>query len=148
MSGAFHATRRWLSDDQLHADGSRVADLFEKNMSQASRKKPILDSSGRPISGSITILTTRREALHLYREILRYSNLFVWKDAQGRTWRDVLRQGARKEYEDARQERDPEILNKLIITGREAVQRTVEAFMKKRGSIIEDEANAQRTGLK
>ena len=142
---------RWISDDQLNADGDRVADLFEKNMSQASRKKPILDSSGRPMNGSNPLLTTRREALHLYREILRYSNLFVWKDAHGKTWRDILREGARKEYEDARYERDPEILNKLIITGREAVQRTVEAFMKKRGSIIEDEANSQdqqRGGVK
>jgi hypothetical protein len=37
-----------------------------------------------------------REALTLYRDILRYSNLFVWKDASGRVWRDVIRASARK----------------------------------------------------
>ncbi len=125
----------------------------------------------------------RREALALYREVLRYSNLFVWKDAQGRAWRDVIRTSTRKvqavhcavhhlgswrahhllaerergvlrvaerahtqEFEDARIETDPEIINKLIITGRDAVQRTVEAFMKKRRSIIEEEAALQERG--
>jgi hypothetical protein len=48
-----------------------------------------------------------------------------------------------QEYEDARIETDPEIVNKLIITGREAVQRTVESFMKKRAAIIDEEAAAQ-----
>jgi hypothetical protein len=38
----------------------------------------------------------RREALTLYRDILRYSNLFVWKDSSGRVWRDVIRASARK----------------------------------------------------
>ncbi len=42
------------------------------------------------------VLVRRREALALYREILRYSNLLVWKDAQGRVWRDVIRASARK----------------------------------------------------
>lgn len=65
-----------------------MADLFEKNMAKASRKR---DSNAAP-----RILTTRREALHLYREILRYSNLFVWRDDKGRMWRDVLRANARK----------------------------------------------------
>ncbi len=37
-----------------------------------------------------------REALALYREILRYSNLLVWKDAKGNMWRDVIRASARK----------------------------------------------------
>lgn len=32
------------------------------------------------------LLTTRREALSLYREILRVTRLFVWKDQQGRMW--------------------------------------------------------------
>ncbi len=78
---------RCISEEQINADGSTVAELFEKNMAKASRKRN--DEPPR-------ILTTRREALHLYREILRYSNLFVWRDEKGRMWRDVLRGNARK----------------------------------------------------
>lgn len=66
----------------------------------------MLDASVvRPRRGDSTgprILTTRREALSLYREVLRYSNLFVWRDERGRPWRDVLRASARKEFEEAR----------------------------------------------
>lgn len=87
------------------------------------------------------LLTTRREALALYREVLRYSNLFVWKDEHGRMWRDVIRSSARQEFEAARFEPDPELINRMIVTGRDAVQRTVEGFMKKRARIIDDEAS-------
>mmetsp|Transcript_16313 Transcript_16313/g.35283 ORF Transcript_16313/g.35283 Transcript_16313/m.35283 type:complete len:188 (+) Transcript_16313:46-609(+) len=129
---------RNISEEKLNEDGDQVADLFARNLAKASRKRE--DAPGP------RILTTRREALHLYREILRYSNLFVWKDDNGHVWRDVLRQSARKEFEDARHETDPEILNKLIITGRDCVQRTVEVFMKRRQSIIDDEAAKQGQG--
>ncbi|KAG1670888.1 hypothetical protein FOA52_000390 [Chlamydomonas sp. UWO 241] len=147
-----------ISEEQLAADGDMVADLFERSMTKASRKKGYV--------GSGRVLTVRREALALYREILRYSNLFVWKDAQGRVWRDVLRANARKEYEDARYEPDPklinklivteyedarlepdpELINKLIITGRDAVARVVESFAKRRTAIIEDEAKRLERG--
>ncbi|KXZ45344.1 hypothetical protein GPECTOR_56g441 [Gonium pectorale] len=113
------ALTRNISEEQLGASAEHVADLFERNLLKASRKKP--DEPPR-------ILTTRREALSLYREILRYSNLFVWRDEKGRLWRDVIRDSARKEFEAARYEPDPEIINKLIITGRDCVQRTVESF--------------------
>lgn len=69
-----------------------------------------------------------------------YSNLFVWKDKNGVPWRDVIRVSARKELEDARYETDPSIISKLIITGRDAVQRSVEVFMAKRKKIIDSEA--------
>ncbi|MEW5313550.1 MAG: hypothetical protein WDW38_005109 [Sanguina aurantia] len=92
---------------------------------------------GRPL-----VLTTRREALGLYREILRFSNLFVWKDKNGVVWRDVIRVSARKELEDARYETDPSIISKLIITGRDAVQRAIESFMAKRRKIIDDDSVA------
>lgn len=59
----------------------------------------------------------------------------------------MLRRNARKEFEDAKQETDPEILNKLIITGRDAVQRTVEAFWKRRSGIIAEEAEMREKGI-
>mmetsp|Transcript_22934 Transcript_22934/g.58573 ORF Transcript_22934/g.58573 Transcript_22934/m.58573 type:complete len:158 (+) Transcript_22934:64-537(+) len=122
---------RWISEEQLNASQDHLDELFHRTLQNASRKK-----SDRPI------LTTRREALALYREVLRYSNLFVWKDNQGRVWRDVIRTSTRKEFEDARFERDPEIVNRLIITGRDAVSRSVEAFLAKRAQIIDEESAA------
>ena len=78
---------RYISEEQINADGSTVAELFEQNMAKASRRRP----DGASTSGPPRLLTTRREALHLYREIMRYSNLFVWKDDKGVPWRDTLR---------------------------------------------------------
>ncbi|GLC39423.1 hypothetical protein PLESTM_000896000 [Pleodorina starrii] len=110
---------RYISEEQLGASAERVTELFERTLIKASRKKP---------EEPPRLLTTRREALSLYREILRYSNLFVWRDDKGRLWRDIIRDSARKEFEAARFEPDPEIVNKLIITGRDCVQRTMESF--------------------
>jgi hypothetical protein len=84
------------------------------------------------------LLTTRREAIALYREIWRISALFDWPDQRGRLWwvdtiiqqqltlqtivndaelpvacrRDVLRESARQEFEAARFEDDPEIVRR------------------------------------
>ena len=48
-----------------------------------------------------------------------------------------------QEFDAARFEPDPEIVNRLIITGRDAMHRTVEAFMEKRQQIINEEDSAQ-----
>lgn len=77
---------RYISEEQLNASQDHLDELFQRTLQNASRKKP----EGRPV------LTTRREALCLYREVLRYSNLYVWKDNQGRVWRDVIRSSTRK----------------------------------------------------
>ena len=79
---------RHISEEQINADGATVAELFEQNMAKASRRRPASEASS---SEPPRLLTTRREALHLYREIMRYSNLFVWKDDKGVAWRDILR---------------------------------------------------------
>ncbi|GIL44079.1 hypothetical protein Vafri_1639 [Volvox africanus] len=120
---------RFISEEQLGASADRVTELFERNLLKASRRKP---------DEPRQVLTTRREALSLYREILRYSNLFVWRDERGRLWRDVIRESARKEFEAARVELDPEIVNKLIITGRDCVQRTVESFAARAKALVEE----------
>lgn len=185
---------RSFVDGKINADADEVAELIESNIvrpSRAEREQQQQQSVRR-------LLTTRREALSLYREVLRYSNLFVhrlvalvfasltavrrtgasavWvahlpppptppppppactaavhlqvagshcvscvfnnRDEHGRVWRDVLRANARAEFEAARAEPDPELINRMIVTGRDAVQRIVEAYMRKRGSIIADE---------
>lgn len=68
----------------------------------------------------------RSEALKLYRDILRSSKLFTWRDAKGVPWSQILRQNARKEFEAARVERDPLIITRLLVVGREALDKTME----------------------
>ncbi|EIE25011.1 hypothetical protein COCSUDRAFT_52744 [Coccomyxa subellipsoidea C-169] len=86
------------------------------------------------------VLTTRREALALYRDIWRYSRLFVWSDERGALWRDSIRDSARKEFELARHQTEPEVVTRLLLTGRDCVQQTVDKFMKKRQDLINAQA--------
>lgn len=56
---------RHLSEEQLNASTDSVGDLFKNSITNKSRRVDGMD--GRPL-----VLTTRREALGLYREILRF----------------------------------------------------------------------------
>lgn len=123
---------RTFVDGKIGADPDEVAELIESTIVRPSKAE-------REQQPPLKLLTTRREALSLYREVLRYSNLFVWKDEHGRMWKDVIRASARQEFEQARYERDPELINRMIVTGRDAVQRAVEGFMRKRDRIIAEE---------
>ena len=49
--------------------------------------------------------------------------------------RDVLRASAREEFEAARAERDPEVVARLLVVGRDAVHRAAERFLAKRGEL-------------
>ena len=89
-----------------------------------------LDKTTYRTRGSGTLLTTtRREALSLYREIMRITTLFDWPNDRGEIWRDVLRSSARQDFEDARYEQDPEVINRLLVVGRDAVGRVSERFV-------------------
>jgi hypothetical protein len=124
-------------DGRIGADPDEVADLIEANIYRPNKE----EREQQRQQARVRLLTTRREALSLYREVLRYSNLFVWKDEHGRVWRDVIRSSARQEFEAARHEPDPELINRMIVTGRDAVQRTVEGFLQRRARIINEEAS-------
>jgi hypothetical protein len=89
--------------------------------------------------------------------VLRASPLFVWRDAKGVPWCDVIRESARKEFDAARRARaphtpavrlatpharssrlrvkttlrrrfmnDPEEVNRLLISGRDYLDQTLE----------------------
>ena len=62
-----------------------------------------------------------KESLMLYRDILKFSNEFYWKNQNGDYWREIIRKSARKEFELARDERDPILVMKMIVTSREAM---------------------------
>lgn len=48
------------------------------------------------------------------------------KNTDGRVWADILKENARKEFEQARYERDPEMISRLLVVGRDALNQTME----------------------
>lgn len=77
----------------------------------------------------MTDITRRAEALSLYREILRTAKHFHWADERtGKPWNKLLREQARKEFEASRQENDPLIISKMLVTGRDCVQQIQNKF--------------------
>ena len=119
--------------------GGEAEDFIERSLDQASqegaRKKDPKERS------HIEVLTTKREALSLYRAVWRASFLFVWKNEKGEEWRDVIRESARKEFEAARHETDPEMITRLLLTGRDYLDQAMEKFMSKRQAILDTEEN-------
>ncbi|KAK4533268.1 hypothetical protein CCYA_CCYA16G4150 [Cyanidiococcus yangmingshanensis] len=77
----------------------------------------------------------RGEALSLYRESLRTSRVFTWHHPSGRPWCEVLAETLRKEFEAARQEREPERVLQLLVNGREALRNTQERLLQKQREI-------------
>jgi hypothetical protein len=71
---------------------------------------------------------SRREALSLYRAILRSTQRFHWCNEKGEPWSGVLRASTRSEYEAARHERDPLIVARLLVVGRQALHDAQQKF--------------------
>ncbi len=72
--------------------------------------------------------TSRKEALSLYREILRTTKVFHWCDDKGLPWSVRLRKEARREFEESREETDPLIIARMLVTGRDCVQQIQQKF--------------------
>ncbi|KAF8022653.1 hypothetical protein BT93_F0233 [Corymbia citriodora subsp. variegata] len=68
----------------------------------------------------------RPEPKTLYRSILRMTRFFQWPDPRGVPMRDVLREKARREFEAARLEKDPEVVGRLLDGAGEAVHAALE----------------------
>ena len=82
-----------------------------------------------PKKSTILSSSHRHEALSLYREILRTAKHFHWVDEEtGEPWNARLRKQARLEFEAAREENDPLILARLLVTGRDCVQQIQNRF--------------------
>ena len=126
----------------LRTDGGGEAeDFIDRSLDQASKQgaKKRERTAGE-------VLTTRREALSLYRAVWRASFLFVWRNEKGEEWRDIIRESARKEFEAARHERDPEMVARLLLTGRDYLNQAMEKFMEKRQKIIDEENAGDPSG--
>lgn len=70
----------------------------------------------------LTKATRHKEALSLYRDILRTAKVFHWvEESSGEPWNVKLKKEARKEFEASREEKDPLILARMMVTGRDCV---------------------------
>ncbi|GJP53934.1 hypothetical protein CLOM_g13049 [Closterium sp. NIES-68] len=109
---------------------SAAAEIIERNLVRG----PSADERN-----PAAVLTARREALDLYRLILRTTRVFVWPHPSGSLWRDVLRDSARKEFEAARLVSDPEMIARLLLGGRDAVSLVVDKLVAKQQEVVEKE---------
>ncbi|KAL5561672.1 hypothetical protein UlMin_031419 [Ulmus minor] len=118
----------------LHNGPDTIDELLDRH---TAKKEKSLDDEEDELLTRRRLTSTRREALSLYRDILRATRFFVWPGSRGVLWRDVLRENARKEFEDARFESDPEIVTRLLIGGRDAVQSALDKLAEKQRQQIE-----------
>jgi len=95
---------------------------------------PILSSlsssSTRRTNQLITNLRTQnKEALRLYRDILRVCKQFNFPDDQGRHWGEVLAKSARQEFENSRNlNPNSEEVTRLLIIGTDALMQIQQKF--------------------
>lgn len=89
----------------------------------------IIPSAGKTAAAKhLRASVTRNEANSLYREILRTCKAFHWCDEKGIPWNVKLKAEARKEFEASREEKDPLIIARMLVTGRECVQQIQRKF--------------------
>lgn len=124
----------------IHNGPDTLEELLDRHV--VKKDKPLNDDDEELLSRR-RLTSNRREALSLYRDILRVSRYFVWPDSRGVLWRDVLRENARKEFEEARFEKDPEIVTRLLIGGRDAVESALEKLVEKQKELVEKERSGK-----
>lgn len=120
----------------IHEGPDIMEELFDRHL--AKKEKPVIvDDDEAEYLNRRRLTSTRREALSLYRDIFRATRFFMWTDSRGIIWRDVLRETARKEFEAARLETDPEVITRLLIGGSDAVSSALDKLAEKQKDMIE-----------
>ena len=84
----------------------------------------------------INLPLPNKEALRLYRDVIKFTKYFDWKDPRGDPWSLVLKKSARMELENSREEPDPVKLGQMLIAGREALQMIKEKYNKKQYDFV------------
>ena len=102
-------------------------------------RKHLAPESPRGREQRAAVLTTRAEALGLYRTALRASRLFGWRDEAGAPWAEVLRASCRQEFEQARSETDPALISRMLIVGRDAIDQTLERYRARAEQLLVEE---------
>ena len=126
--------RRGLASSSSSDD---IEEFLDRHLAKPSKNAGDASSSAPPLRQSVA--TTRRESLALYRDILRFSRFFTWTDQNGVPFRQLIRESARKEYQAARFEKDPQVINKLIISGRDCLEKSLQSVIDKQRQIVEEE---------
>jgi hypothetical protein len=80
----------------------------------------------------MAVTSTRREALRLYRDLLKICKRFTWTNNDGILWSKVLKESVQTEFRQSKYEMEPEMILRMIFTGREALKRTEESLELKR----------------
>ncbi|CAI7832587.1 unnamed protein product [Closterium sp. NIES-53] len=109
---------------------SAAAEIIERNLVRGPSSEE---------RSPAAVLTSRREAMDLYRLVLRTTRVFIWPHPSGALWRDVLRESARKEFEAARFVSDPEMIARLLLGGRDAIAVVVDKLVAKQQEMVEKE---------
>lgn len=128
------ATLKSTQTRYIHEGPDTIDELIDRHV---TKSKP---SEEDDLQIRQRLTSNRREALSLYRDIIRASRYFTWPNNRGELWRDVLRENARKEFEEARFEKDPEIITRLLIGGRDAVQAAVDKLVETYKKNVEQNA--------
>lgn len=63
----------------------------------------------------------KRESLLLYRESVKISKKFFWRNNNGREWSEILLKSARKEFEENRYLEDTAEVGRRLVLGRQAL---------------------------
>uniref|UniRef100_A0A0D9VP98 Complex 1 LYR protein domain-containing protein n=1 Tax=Leersia perrieri TaxID=77586 RepID=A0A0D9VP98_9ORYZ len=134
----------------IHEGPDTIDELLDRHLakkpSSSSSSAAALDDDAAEAEARRRLTSTRREALALYRDILRVTRLFEWPDDRGVPWRETLRANARREFEEARGERDPEVVARLLIGGRDAVQQALDRLAEASRRMVEAEEAKRRGG--
>lgn len=103
-----------------------------------------LESFDNRISTTMIQFGPNIQSLRLYRDILRVARHFTWRNEKGELWRDIVVSNARKEFEQARHEKDPAIIARLLFVGRDCLNQTAEKFSSKMKT-LHDQIDKTRT---
>ncbi|EGG24348.1 hypothetical protein DFA_06498 [Cavenderia fasciculata] len=73
--------------------------------------------------------TGRREAIRLYRDVMRTLRVFTHPNEQGIPWNVVLKDSVRKDYDSHKYETNPETLVQLLMVGRDCLMKIQEGVV-------------------
>ncbi len=96
--------------------GNKLEEMLSKGVHQLPREKQKIKN---------------KEALKIYRSILKLTREFTWHDENNRLWAERIKSSARQEFELARYEKDPFLIGQMIITSKEAIEKVREKLIQK-----------------
>mmetsp|Transcript_18608 Transcript_18608/g.21378 ORF Transcript_18608/g.21378 Transcript_18608/m.21378 type:complete len:129 (-) Transcript_18608:33-419(-) len=95
-------------------------------MKHIIRNKSVLSCLDKPIENLKRAergVTFDRDVLRTYRDVLKVTARYNWNNENGEPWKMILRVSARAEFEAIKEEIDPLIVGKFIITWKDTIIR-------------------------